>query len=130
MANPFDYLVSINQTKKNLMKGTENDALAEKGYNAFLTNRGLSYFPDTIFAANMMNCNHALDNKMQYMFYINIIRQRKRFSKWVKKQPDDDIEAVMEYYDYNHRNAKSALKLLSSAQVLIIKNILDKGGTK
>ena len=67
------------------MKGTENDKLAEKTYNAFITNKALSYFPDTVQLANMMNVNHGLDNKLQYSFLINIVRPGKRYSKWVKK---------------------------------------------
>lgn len=128
--NPFDFVNSINSSKKNLMKGTENDQLAEKTYNAFLTNKSLSYFQDTIHVANMMNCNHGLDNKLQYSFLINIVRPSKRFSKWVKKEKDSDLELVMSYYGYNRQKAKAALKLLSPSQMKTIKNKLDKGGVK
>ena len=38
--NPFEYLNAINNTKKDLMVDEE----AEKKYNAFMVNRGLSYF--------------------------------------------------------------------------------------
>jgi len=126
---PFDFVNSINSTKKNMMKGTENDALAEKSYSAWLTNRSLSYFPDTIHAANMMNCNHHLDNKLQYSFLINIIRPSKRFAKWVKKEKDDDLEAVAEYFGYNRSAAKAALEILSSEHIKIIKKKLQKGET-
>ena len=113
-----------------MMKGTENDQLAEKTYSAFITNKSLSYFPDTIQLANMMNCNHGLDNKMQYLFLINIVRPSKRYSKWVKKDKDSDLELVMSYYGYNRQKAKAALKLLSPDQMKTIKNKLDKGGIK
>lgn len=128
--NPFDFVTSINSSKKNLMKGTENDKLAEKTYNAFITNKALSYFPDTIQLANMMNVNHGLDNKLQYSFLINIVRPSKRFSKWVKKDKDSDLELVMTYYGYNRQKAKAAIKLLSPDQMKTIKNKLDKGGVK
>lgn len=128
--NPFDFVTSINSTKKNLMKGTENDQLAEKTYNAFLTNKSLSYFQDTIHVANMMNCHHGLDNKLQYSFLINIVRPSKRFSKWVKKDKDSDLELVMSYYGYNRQKAKAAIKLLSPDQMITIKNKLDKGGIR
>ena len=126
--NPFDFVTSINSSKKNLMKGTENDKLAEKTYNAFITNKALSYFPDTVQLANMMNVNHGLDNKLQYSFLINIVRPGKRYSKWVKKDKDSDLELVMTYYGYNRQKAKAALKLLSPDQMKTIKNKLDKGG--
>jgi len=85
MSNPFDYLNSINVTKENMMRGSENDELAEKQYNAFLINRGLSYFQDTVALANEMNQRADLDYKMQYEFLLNLVRKRKRFSKWHKK---------------------------------------------
>jgi hypothetical protein len=127
---PFDFVNSINSSKKNLMKGTENDRLAEKTYSPFLTNKALSYFQDTIHVANMMNCNHGLDNKLQYLFLINIVRPSKRFSKWVKKEKDSDLELVMSYYGYNRQKAKAAIKLLSPDQMKTIRNKLDKGGVK
>ena len=46
--SPFDYLNSINDTKQDLMV----DDITEKQYNAFMVNRGLSYFPDTVAVAN------------------------------------------------------------------------------
>ena len=127
---PFDFVNSINSSKKNLMKGTENDKLAEKTYNAFITNKALSYFPDTVQLANMMNVNHGIDNKLQYSFLINIVRPGKRYSKWVKKDKDSDLELVMTYYGYNRQKAKAAIKLLSPDQMKTIKNKLDKGGVK
>lgn len=127
---PFDFVTSINSSKKNLMKGTENDQLAEKTYSPFLTNKALSYFQDTIQLSNMMNVNHGLDNKMQYLFLINIVRPSKRFSKWVKKDKDSDLEMVMSYYGYNRQKAKAAIKLLSPDQMKTIKNKLDKGGVR
>lgn len=128
MSNPFDYLNSINQNKKNMMRGSENDDLAEKGYTPFMINRGLSYFQDTIALANEMNINHDLDKKMQYEFLINIVRPRKRFSKWFKKQDDCDLEVVKEYYQYNDERAIQALSILSDDQIKIIKSRLEKGG--
>ena len=92
--NPFDFVDSINFSKKDLMRGTENDQLAEKSYNAWLINSALSYFPDTIQYANVMNGNHHLDNKLQYQYLINIVRPKKRYSKWAKKKEDSDLEAV------------------------------------
>lgn len=110
------------------MKGTENDKLAEKTYSPWLTNKSLSYHADTVIVSNMMNCNHHLDNKLQYSFLINIIRPSKRFAKWVKKEKDDELEAVAEYYGYNRKKAKDALKILTPDQINIIKKKIDKGG--
>ena len=49
--NPFEYVNSINYTKKDIMI----DDIAEKAYNPFMINRSLSYFNDTVAMANEMN---------------------------------------------------------------------------
>jgi hypothetical protein len=125
--NPFDYLNSINQSKTNLMRDTNNDALAESEYNAFVVNRGLSYFQDTIFVSNEMNRYTHLDKKLQYEFLLNIIRPRKRFSKWFKKEQNDDVEAVKEYYGYSNAKALQALSVLSECEIKKIRENLRKG---
>jgi hypothetical protein len=124
--NHFDYLNSINATKKDIME----DDLAEKAYNSFMVNRGLSYFNDTILMANEMNLNSHLDKKLQYHFLINIVRKRKRFSKWAKPETESDIEAVKEYYGYNNEKARQALTLLSPENINIIKQKVNKGGRR
>jgi hypothetical protein len=128
MSNPFDYINAINTSKKNLMRGTDNDKLAEKGYDAFLTNRALSYHNDTIGLANEMNTRHYLDKKPQFDFFINTVRPKKRFAKWVKKEKDSDLAAVKEYYGYNDIKARQTLTILSDHQIAEIKTRIDKGG--
>lgn len=124
--NPFGYLNSINVSKKDIMI----DDLAEKDYNAFLVNRSLSYFYDTIGVANIMNRYHQIDNKLQYHFLINIVRKRKRFSKWYKPETESDIEVVKEYYGYSNEKARQIMPLLSPEQITIIKEKVSKGGRK
>lgn len=125
MANPFDFINSITHNKKNMMEDPQN----EKDYNAWMVNRGLSYFPDTILYANEMNMLAHLPNKLQYSYLINIIRPKKRFSKWVKKKEDSDLDAIMRCYGYNIDKAKSALSILSPSQLKTIKEKLDEGGS-
>lgn len=128
MSNPFDYVSSITYNKTDMMTGTENDELAESGYNPYLTNKSLSYFPDTLLYANEINVLNHIDNKLQYSYLLNSIRPKKRFSKWVKKQEDIDIEAIKEYYKYSTAKAEAALSLLSPQQINEIKKRLNKGG--
>ena len=124
--NPFDYVNSINDTKKDIMV----DDITEKSYNSFMINRSLSYFQDTVQFANVMNQHHHLDNRLQYHFLINIIRKRKRFSKWIKPETVSDIEVVKEYYGYSNDKAKQVLPLLSPEQIIIIKQKVSKGGRR
>jgi hypothetical protein len=77
-----------------------------------------------------MNQYHQIDGKLQYHFLLNIIRKRKRFSKWDKPEVVDDIEVVKEYYGYSNEKAKSALKLLSPIQIEELKTRTFKGGRK
>lgn len=117
MTTPFDYINSVSHNKVNIMQDTDNDVLAEKGYNAYIVNKGLSYFPDTILYANMMNKNWQLDNKLQYNFLLNILRPKKRFAKWVKKQESTDIEIVKAYYKCNNVRANEYVKILTKDQI-------------
>jgi exonuclease I len=128
MSNPFDYLNSINVSKTNMMRGTENDNLAEKDYNAFLINRGLSYHNDTIGLANEMNMRHEIDSVMQYEFLLNTVRSKKRYAKWHKKENDSDLELIKEFYNYSDTKALQALNVLSDEQLKQIKIKMAKGG--
>jgi hypothetical protein len=123
---PFDYLNSINHTKQDIM----HDDIDEKQYVPFVINRSLSYFPDTVAVANEMNRYHHIDKKLQFHFLINIVRKRKRFSKWDKPELDSDIDVVKEYYGYNNEKARQALSLLSPSQIEEIKKKVSKGGRK
>ena len=124
--NPFDYLKSINSTKKNIMV----DDVTEKEYSPFIINRGLSFFPDTILYANEMNLKHHLDHRLQYDFLINIIKKKKRFSKWVKPQEVADIEVIKEYYGYSDEKAKSVIQLLNDDKIEELKQRIYKGGKR
>ena len=128
--NPFDFVNDINFGKKDIITDSDNPELAESTYNPFLTNRALSYFPDTIQFANMMNKNSHIDNMLQYSFLLNIIRKRKRFSKWFKKNDDDVLQMVIDYYGYSVNKAKEALKILNDEQIEFIREKLIKGGMK
>ena len=124
--NPFKFTDAINYTKEDIMI----DDITEKAYNPFLINRSLSYFPDTVLAANEMNRNHHIDNRLQFDFFINIIRKRKRFSKWFKPEEICDLEIVKEYYGYSNEKARQILTLLSTEQINELKTKVAKGGRK
>ena len=124
--NPFEYVNAINYTKKNIMI----DDVAEKAYAPYMVNRQLSYFPDTVLAANEMNRCHHVDNRLQFDFFINIIRKRKRFSKWYKPETVSDLEAVKKYYGYSNEKARQVLTLLSPEHINELKRKVTTGGRK
>lgn len=129
MANPFDYVNSIMQTKQHMMRNTENDKLAEDGYNPWLTNMALSYHEDTILIANLVNANHHLPKRAQYDLLINTVRPKKRqFRKWAKTVTDEDLNVVCEAYACNRRVGQEYLSLLSKEQLESLKELRRKGG--
>ena len=121
------WLTSINQTKKNII---EEDNSAEKDYPPYIINKCLSGSIDCIMYANEMNLYNRLDKKLQYDFFINTIRIKKRFSPWIRKEKIKDIECVKSYYGYSNEKAEQALKLLNKEQINFIKKKLDIGGIK
>ena len=119
--NPFELIKAISNSKKDVLEN-------EKDYNAFMVNRGLSYFPDTVIYANEMNKFHHLDSRLQFDFLINIVRKRNRFSKWNKSSESEDIKAIKEYYGYSNEKARDVLPLLSNANLNTIKGRIQHGG--
>jgi len=122
-----DYLTAINYTKEPLMS---NDDQIEKDYVPFVVNRCLSYFVDTVLHANQMNQLSQLDNKMQFDYYLHSIRKRKRYSKWLKNELDDDLGVVKKYYNYSNSKTKDIIKLLTKENIEEIKEFLSGGGLK
>ena len=120
-----DYLYSINQSKKNIL---DDDPDAAKKYPAYVVNRCLSSFTDTVLYANEMNKNSHLPPKMQYDFFINSVKPRKRFSPWARKDSIDYLDIVKEYYGYNDDKALQALRILTKDQLDKISYLLRKGG--
>ena len=124
--NPFQYVTAISASKKNIMV----DDIAEKAYTPYMVNRSLSYFNDTVLMANEMNRYHQIDNRLQFDFLLNIVRKKKRFSKWMKPETVSDVEVVKDYYGYSNEKAKQALTLLTSEQINELKKKVYKGGRK
>ena len=120
-----DYLYSINQSKKNIL---DDDPDAAKKYPAYVVNRCLSSFTDTVLYSNEMNKNSHLPPKMQYDFFINSVKPRKRFSPWARKDSIDYLDVVKEYYGYNDDKALQALRILTKDQLDKITYLLRKGG--
>jgi len=125
VVSPFEFVSDISHAKKDLMKDQPE---CERLYQPFLVNRALSYFPDTIMYANEVNRRHATENKLQYHFLLNSIRPLKRFAKWVKKVENDDFDAIQQYYGYSNEKTVQAISLLSSDQINLVKEKLQKGG--
>jgi hypothetical protein len=122
-----EWLNSINFTKTIL---TDEDPDVIKDYAPYVINRCLSGHLDCILFANEMNKNHFLEKDMQYTFYLNTLRKKKRFSPWLRKDKVEDLESVKQYYGYSNEKAFQVLKILSNEQIEFIKQRLEIGGKK
>ena len=122
-----DWLNSINFTKEDL---TVDDPDVVKGYTPYIVNRCLSGHLDTILYANEMNLHNHLDKDMQYQFFLNSLRKRKRFSPWLRKDKVDNLNIIKKYYGYSNEKALQALRLLTQQQLDYIKKRLETGGMR
>ncbi len=122
-----DWLNSINQTKKNLI---DEDSSIEKDYPPYIINRCYSGHLDAVMFANEMNKYNFLPQKMQYDFFINTLRVKKRFSPWLRKDEIKDLDYVKRYYGYSNEKAKQIIKILSKEQLNFIKSKFETGGSK
>ena len=125
--NPFDFVKQIESGKINLMDETPE---LEKEYKQFIINRALSFNHDMILYANEMNFNNHLDSKLQFDFFLNTIRPKKRYSKWLKRENNEVLELIKVYYKCSYAKAREYVTLLDDSQLDIIKQRIDTGGLK
>ena len=121
---PFDFIKSVSNTKQDMLKDGPEMA---KYYAAFIINRGLGYFPDTVLIANDMNMYPDIPVESQYYYYMGAIRKGKRFSKWHKPQKDADIELIQKIYNVRLEVAKQYHKLISDADMAKLHELSDTG---
>ncbi len=122
--NPFDFVTAITYTKKDIMV----DEVANKGYSAFLTNKSLSYHQDCILYVNEMNSKSHLDSTLQFHYFLNTLRKRKRFSKWSKPRVLEDMKVIQSYYDCSISKAEEYSKILTAKEIKIMKERMKIGG--
>ena len=127
MAELKDWLNSINQNKKNLI---DEDPSLEKGYSPYIVNRIYSGHLDAVLFANEMNRYHFLPKKLQYDFFLNTLRPKKRFSPWLRKDEIKDLDLVKRYYGYSNEKAKQALRILNKEQLNFIRSKFEIGGKR
>lgn len=125
--SPFDFIKSVSETKEDMM--AENPDI-EKDYVAFIVNKGLGYFPDTVLYANEMNLYNNIPAKAQYNYYLAGLRKRKRFSKWHKLEDNPDLDMVKQIYGVRSEVAKGYLNLLSEDELKRLRELTDCGESK
>ena len=127
--NPFDFVKDIQRGKKDVIRNSENPEKAEGFYNPFMTNRALSFYPDSILHANEINQRGGLDKIMQFDYFLNSIRSMKREHAWIKKPEEDaNVELLSQYFQVNSKTAREYLRVLNKHQLEHIKIRTSKGG--
>ena len=119
-----DWLNSINLTKQDI---TVDDPQIIKKYAPFIINKCMSAHLDCIMFANEMNLQSHLAKDLQYQFYLNSIRKKKRFSPWLRKDKIKNLDIVKSYYGYSNEKAIQALKILTKEQLNYIIAKIDVG---
>jgi hypothetical protein len=122
--SPFDFIKSVSNTKKDLMKDNPDN---EKEYKAYVVNHGLSFYPDTVLIANEMNLYPDIPVISQYYYYMGAIRKGNRYSEWHKKKKNDDLDLVQKVYQVRREIAKQYLKLLSKDDLSKLRELTDMG---
>ena len=122
-----DWLNSINTGKNNLI---DEDIDLEKKYPSYIVNRCLSGHIDAVMFANEMNKHPNLSKKLQYDFFLNSLRKRKRYSPWLRKEQIENLELVKKYYGYSNEKSKQVLNILTREQLSFIRDRLETGGRK
>jgi hypothetical protein len=122
---PFSFVEAASYTKEDIIRG--GDA-TEKDYNAYIINRSLSYFPDSVFDAQEMNREHTLDPLMQFDYLRLSLRKRKRFSPWSKKTNADELKVISEAFNMNINKSREALRALTEKELIDIRSSLNRGG--
>jgi hypothetical protein len=122
-----DWLNSLNFTKENLL---DDDSYLAKEYPPYIVNRCMSGHIDAVMYAQEMNKYHFLDKDLQYNFYLNTLRKKRRFSPWIRKDKITDLDFVKRYYGYSNEKASQVMKILTPEQIEYIKQRLDIGGKK
>lgn len=124
--SPFDFINAISYSKDDLIV----DDWSEKQYTPYLVNRGLSFGPDTVIAANEMNSRPHLEKKLQFHFLINSVRPKKRYNKWLKATQIESIEVIKQYYGYSTEKARQVMTLFDQSTIKNLKQKLEKGGVR
>ena len=129
--SPFEVISSINEKTSNMV--LDGKISNDKEYNSFMTNRGMSYFNDTVMFAQELNVRPDIPPLVQYLFLHSAVKKRKRFSKWYKKVDNVDdkeiISIIMKEYKYSREKANIIVKILQPYQkdFIINDNSIGKG---
>lgn len=128
MAGVFDFVNAINKTKEDLWATTENP---EKAYVPFIVNRALSYHPDTVIAASILNERPQLSKRSQFRVLLALVPPAQRWgSSWVKSETDDDEITIAAFHACSRREARLLKPYTTPEMIDAMRAQLERGGDK
>ncbi len=116
-----DWLNSITFTKEDL-----SEHISE--YPAFIVKRILGSDKSLCALVNELNKQTTMPPIMQYKFLLYAVPKRKRFNPYLRKEKNEDLQLIKEYYNVSTEKAKDYLAILEIEQIQEIKRHLFKGG--
>ena len=127
MADLGAYLKAINISKVNIMRDSDDPKMVTD-YPAFIVRRMLSYHVDAIFDANEINCLPALDEQLQFEYFLHALPKKSRFAKTHKVPAPEHLELLKTYYGYSDEKALAVMDLHTAADFLRMEKHLSEGG--
>lgn len=113
MTSPFDFVSSVSDNKKDLIKsGTHS----ESEYIPYIVNKSLSYHLDSLFYANDMNIFANIPKVQQYQYLLSTLKPRKRFGKWQKPVEDQLVIAIESIFDISLQTARDLAQVLNTKE--------------
>lgn len=127
-------LDSINKTKVNGIRSSDDATSAERSYPRFPVARSLSYHADALHLVNELNMRglsaHEVSNRQHYEFLLHVLQKGKRFAKWSKPENQEHIELLMKIFNYSYERAKEIFPLFSQEDFIEMQASMETGGIK
>ena len=120
-----DKPITIWDIVKAISEGTI-EVFDEKVYNSFIVTMALGRYSDLVLIAQEVNARPNLTKRQHFDFLFNIVRKKKRFAKWPKKESDLRIGILQEAFGYSTDKAISAMSILTDDEVVEIEENLRK----
>lgn len=121
--SPFDYINQISFGKQDLLEEDGGE------YSPFLTSRYFSYFVDTVLPANEINkYGGQLTARMHHDYLMHAIPPRKRFTKWLKKADEADVELIAKHFKCSRGIARNYAKIMGPEDLEELRSLYETGG--
>jgi hypothetical protein len=121
----WDYYKSITSEKVVI---DLNDKDVVKKFPYFVIVKFLSQNQSDIHLANEINYRPHMDNRLKMDFFINTLRKKYRKANKFMHGIPDDIQLIMDFYDYSESKAKQVRNLFDDNQLNRLRRLTNKGG--